>query len=87
MCLAIPGKIMSINDDPDPFQRVGKISFQGIIKEIQLAFTPEAVVGDYVLVHVGVSIARINEAEALRTLDYLKTIGELNESELGVSER
>lgn len=76
MCLAIPGRVLSISGD-DPLMRVGQVDFGGIVKEISLAFVPEAAIGDYVLVHVGFAISVINEAEATRVFDYLREIGEL----------
>lgn len=76
MCLAIPGRVLSISGD-DPLMRVGQVDFGGIVKEINLAFVPEAAIGDYVLVHVGFAISVINEAEATRVFDYLREIGEL----------
>jgi len=79
MCLAIPGKILSIAPKQDEVFRMGKVSFGGIIKEINLSMVPDAVVDDYVLVHVGVAISRIDEEEAKLTFAYLKQIGETNE--------
>ena len=79
MCLAIPGKIMSIQSTCDELFKRGKVSFGGIIQEISLMMAPDAVVDDYVLVHVGVAISIVDEAEALQTLTYLKEIGELDE--------
>lgn len=79
MCLAIPGKIISITAQPDETFRMGKVSFGGIIKEINLCMVPEAGVNDYVLVHVGVAISKVDEEEAHKTFDYLKQIGELEE--------
>lgn len=80
MCLAIPGKIVSITADPEEkIFRNGKVSFGGIIKEINLSMVPEAVLGDYVLVHVGVAISRIDEEEAHKTFEYLHLMGETNE--------
>lgn len=76
MCLAIPGRVLSISGD-DPLMRVGQVDFGGIVKEINLAFVPEAAIGNYVLVHVGFAISVINEAEATRVFDYLREIGEL----------
>jgi hydrogenase expression/formation protein HypC len=70
MCLAIPGQVLSIEGD-DELTRQGRVAFGGIIKLINLAFAPEAVVGDYVLVHAGFAIAIIDAAEARETLDYL----------------
>ena len=80
MCLAIPGKILSItNSKNDEIFRQGKISFGGIVKEVNLCMVPHAVVGDYVLVHVGVAISKIDEEEAQKTFEYLYQIGETNE--------
>lgn len=81
MCLAIPGKIISIFSDPqtDAVFKQGKVSFGGIIKEVNLCMVPEAVVGDYVLVHVGVAISRIDEDEAQKTFEYLALMGETDE--------
>ena len=70
MCLGIPGKIISIEDNPLGVP-MGKVSFGGIIKETCLAFTPEAQVGDYVIVHVGFAISRLDEEEAQQTLELL----------------
>jgi len=79
MCLAIPGKIISIADQPDQTFRLGKVSFGGIIKEVNLCMVTDAKIDDYVLVHVGVAISIIDEAEAQITFDYLKQIGEVDE--------
>jgi len=81
MCLAIPGKIVSVATAAETCFRMGKVSFGGIIKEINLCMVPDAVVNDYVLVHVGVAISRIDEEEANLTFDYLRQIGETNELE------
>jgi hydrogenase expression/formation protein HypC len=80
MCLAIPGKIMSISGD-EPLTRTGRVSFGGIIKEVNLAYVPEAQVDDYVIVHVGFAISTLDEAEAHRVFDYLKEIEDLSELE------
>ncbi len=82
MCLAVPGKIASVTDDAPPLRR-GKVDFGGIVKEVNLAFVPEAAAGDYVLVHVGFAIARIDEAEAQRVFEYLREIEELKDLEEG----
>jgi hydrogenase expression/formation protein HypC len=79
MCLAIPGKIISISNQLDETFRYGKVTFGGILKEVNLCMVPDAVVGDYVLVHVGVAISIVDEAEAKITFDYLKQIGEVEE--------
>jgi hydrogenase expression/formation protein HypC len=78
MCLAIPGKIESISGD-DPLARMGKINFGGILKEASLAFVPEAKVGDYVIVHVGFALNRVDEEEAHKVFEYLKQTEELSE--------
>lgn len=79
MCLAIPGKIQSIEMMYDGLVRMAKVSFGGIIKQASLEMLPSADVGDYVLVHVGVAISKIDEAEAAKTFEYLKEIGEIEE--------
>lgn len=79
MCLAVPGKIISISENDDPILRTGKVSFGGIIKEVNLAYVPEAQVGDYVIVHVGFAISKLDEAEAQKTFEYLREIGDLEE--------
>jgi hydrogenase expression/formation protein HypC len=81
MCLAIPGKVISIDAGQSGTFRSGKVSFGGIIKEINLSMVPDAVIDDYVLVHVGVAISQLDEEEALITLDYFRQIGELDELE------
>ena len=80
MCLAIPGKIESISGD-DPLSRMGKINFGGILKEACLAYVPEAQVGDYVIVHVGFALSRVDEEEAHKVFGYLKQMEELAELE------
>jgi hydrogenase expression/formation protein HypC len=79
MCLAIPGKIKSIDFLYGGTVKMAKVSFGGIIKEASLEIIPEAEVGDYVLVHVGVAISKVNEEEAHKVLGYLKEAGELDE--------
>jgi hydrogenase expression/formation protein HypC len=82
MCLAVPGKVVEILDAEDIAFRRAKVDFGGIRKEVNLAYTPEAEVGSYVLVHVGFAISVIDEAEARRVFEYLKQMGGLEE-ELG----
>ena len=77
MCLAIPGKIQSVETINDDAVRIAKVSFGGIIKEVSLEMVPEAKIDDYVLVHVGVAISKVNEEEAHRVYQYLKEVGEL----------
>ena len=78
MCLAVPGKILSIEGD-DPLLRAGKVDFAGVVKRVNLAYVPEAAVGDYVLVHVGFAISTVDEAEAKQVFEYLRQMGELAE--------
>ncbi len=78
MCLAIPGKIESISGT-DSLLRMGRVNFGGIIKEASLAYVPEAGVGDYVIVHVGFALSRVDEDEARKIFDYLKQMEELTE--------
>ena len=75
MCLAVPGRIVSVSGN-DPLLRVGRVDFGGAIKEINLAYTPEAQPGDHVLVHVGFAMTVIDEAQAERILGDLRTIAE-----------
>jgi hydrogenase expression/formation protein HypC len=65
MCLAVPGQVMTIEDDP---MRTAIVSFSGVTKSVSLAMVPEAQVGDYVIVHVGFAISRLDEEAARRTL-------------------
>ncbi len=79
MCLAIPGKVLSIDTQYDGRVRMARVSFGGIVKEASLEMVPHAQVGDYVLVHVGVAISVVDEEEAQRTFTYLREMGELDE--------
>jgi hydrogenase expression/formation protein HypC len=79
MCLAIPGKIKSIDYQYDGLVRMARVNFGGIIKEASLDMVPNAQVGDYVLVHVGVAISIVDEEEAQKTFAYLREIGDLDE--------
>ena len=81
MCLAIPGRIESIETQANGLVRMAKTSFGGIIKEVSLEMVPEAEVNDYILVHVGVAISKVNEEEALKVYQYLKEVGELMDLE------
>ncbi|MDV2995265.1 MAG: Hydrogenase maturation factor HybG [Chroococcidiopsis sp. SAG 2025] len=74
MCLAVPGKIISINCDREPLMQTGKVSFGGVIKEVSLAYVPDAKVDDYVIVHVGFALSILDPQEAERTLSYLQEI-------------
>lgn len=79
MCLAIPGKIVSIDKHVDPLLRNGKVNFGGIIKNVNLSLTPEAETNQYVLVHVGSAISIIDEEEARKVFEILKESGDLEE--------
>jgi hydrogenase expression/formation protein HypC len=80
MCLAVPGKLLDI-EGSDPMFRSGKVSFGGTVRRVNLAYVPEAKVGDYVLVHVGFAINTIDEAEAEKVFEYLREIDELSNGE------
>jgi len=73
--LAVPGQIESVMGD-EPLSRAGKVNFGGIVKEVNLSCVPEADIGDYVLVHVGFAISKIDEAEAQELLDLLSQMEE-----------
>lgn len=79
MCLAIPGKLIAITQQLDETFRYGKVSFGGIMRDVNLSMVPEAKPNDYILVHVGVAISIVDEEEALKTFEYIKRIGELDE--------
>ncbi|HAX48409.1 MAG TPA: HypC/HybG/HupF family hydrogenase formation chaperone [Ignavibacteria bacterium] len=79
MCLAVPGKILSIDDSNGDLMKIGKVSFGGIIKDVNLAYTPEAKVDDYVIVHVGFALNTVDESEAMKVFEYLKEIDGLDE--------
>lgn len=85
MCLGIPGQVISIVepegsgavDAANLLMRTAKVRFNGVVKDVNLAYAPEAKIGDYVIVHVGFAISRLNEAEAHRVLETLRELGEL----------
>lgn len=79
MCLAIPGKIIAMEEDVQSVFRIGRVSFGNITKKINLGLLPEAKVGDHVLVHVGVAMSIVDEAEAKRTLDFLQGTDDLDD--------
>jgi hydrogenase expression/formation protein HypC len=87
MCLAVPGKLLSIQG-AEPLERTGRVSFGGIVKEVNLAYVPEARVGDYVIVHVGFALSTLDEQEAQRVFEYLQQLDDLTElSEIPVREQ
>ncbi|HZV34738.1 MAG TPA: HypC/HybG/HupF family hydrogenase formation chaperone [Verrucomicrobiae bacterium] len=87
MCLAIPGKVIAIEEDPHGV-KMAKANFGGIVKQVCLEYTPEVELGDYVLVHVGFALGRVDEEEARRTyqaLEALQQLGELDAPEIDAS--
>ena len=81
MCLAIPGKLIEVSEDAHGV-RMGKANFGGIVKQVCLEYTPEANAGDYVLVHVGFALGKVDEGEAARTYQLLEEMEQLAELEV-----
>lgn len=81
MCLAVPGKVIEIEGEGE--LRMGRVDFSGVKRQASLAYVPEVELGDYVLVHVGFAISRIDEEAAHETLEALRQMGELAELEEG----
>ena len=77
MCLAVPGKIISIQGED--LNRIGRVNFSGVVKEVSLAYVPDAQIDDYVIVHVGFALSRVDEEEAHKVFEYLKQMDELSE--------
>lgn len=86
MCLAVPGRIEEITND-DPIMRSGRVNFGGVLRQVNLAYVPEAQVGDYVIVHVGVALQRLDEQEARELLETLRQMGELDQELRQTEER
>lgn len=82
MCLAVPGKIVETREERGT--KMATIDFDGIRKDICLAYLPDIEVGDYAIVHVGFAISKVDEASALETLQMFRDLGVLDE-ELGVT--
>jgi hydrogenase expression/formation protein HypC len=80
MCLAIPGKILETKEENG--SRLGRVQFGGITRLVQLDFVPEAGVGDYVIVHVGFALSKVNAEEAERTYQLLEEMGMLEETRI-----
>ncbi len=74
---------MSITGEDDPLTRMGKIDFSGVVKPASLAYVPEVQIGDYVIVHVGFALSKVDEEEAQKVFEYLKQMGELGDLEEG----
>jgi hydrogenase expression/formation protein HypC len=85
MCLAIPGKLIEIQRDSAGV-RMGRANFGGIVKQVCLEYTPEVEAGDYVLVHVGFALSKVDEDEAARTYKLLEEMDQLTELEAGEDE-
>ena len=81
MCLGVPGKVIEIEPDESLGLIRGKAQFGGITKEVNLTYTPDVRIGDYVIVHVGFAISRLDEEQAQQVFAYLKELGELQELE------
>jgi hydrogenase expression/formation protein HypC len=80
MCLAVPGRVVGVIGE-DPLTRLGRVDFGGLVKEINLAFVPEAQIDDYVLVHVGFALTVLDEREAVQVFEHLREMGELLEAD------
>ncbi|CAN5557606.1 hypothetical protein BH18VER2_BH18VER2_03730 [soil metagenome] len=81
MCLAIPGKLIEISTDANGV-RMGRANFGGIVKQVCLEYTPEVENGDYVLVHVGFALSKVDEAEAARTYQALERMEQLTDLDI-----
>jgi hydrogenase expression/formation protein HypC len=87
MCLGIPGRVTGVSVDPAAGGlRMATVDFGGVRREVCLEYTPEAAVGDYVVVHVGFAISRVDAAEAERTLAVIRAMPDALATELGVEE-
>jgi len=82
MCLAVPGRIVEISGQ-DPLTLIARVDYGGVVKEVSLAYVPEAAVGDYVIVHAGFALTLLDEEEARQTLDDLRALGALQGPEEG----
>ena len=83
MCLGIPGKVTELYEQHGA--KMGRVDFGGVLKDVCLEYVPEVVPGDYVIVHVGFAITRLDEESALETLEHIRAVGGFDE-ELGVRE-
>lgn len=73
MCLAVPGKVVSVHEN-DPLVRAGCVAFAGVTKRVSLALVPDAIIGDFVIVHAGFAIAKLDQDEAMRTLSMFEAV-------------
>jgi len=81
MCLGVPGKVVEIQENPAGMT-MGKVNFAGITKEVCLAYVPDVQIGEYVIVHVGFAISKVDEEEAMQVFEYLKQMDELAELDI-----
>ncbi len=79
MCLAIPGRLLSIEEGASAIERTGRVSFGGIVKKVNLAYVPDALVDDFVIVHVGFALSKVDSDEAERVFEHLREMDELAE--------
>jgi hydrogenase expression/formation protein HypC len=83
MCLGIPGRVVAIESDGELL--MGKVDFGGVARQVCLAYVPEVAIGEYVVVHVGFALSKIDEAEARRVYDLLRELDQLEEPTRGGS--
>ncbi len=81
MCLALPGKIIALLNETNPLERSARVDFSGIIKEISLAYLPEADLNDYVMVHAGMALSLLDQAEAAATLAIFAELAAFEQTE------
>lgn len=81
MCLGVPGQVVAIEPNPSGLA-MGKVNFAGVIKQVCLAYVPEVQVGDYVVVHVGFAISKVDQQEAATVFEYLREMGDLRELDI-----
>jgi len=78
MCLAVPGKVLSLEETPEGAPRMARVDFAGVVKNICIDWLPDIQVGEYVIVHVGFALNKIDEKEALETLQLLREMGDIH---------
>ncbi len=83
MCLGVPGQVISVEENAPGGMTMGKVKFGGITKQVCLAYLPDVQVGDYVIVHVGFAITKVDEEEAQQVFQYLHEMDELAELQVG----
>jgi hydrogenase expression/formation protein HypC len=77
MCLAVPGKVLTLEDSTEGAPKMARVDFSGVVKNICIDWLPDVKVGEYVIVHVGFALNKIDEKEALETLDLLRQMGDI----------